>query len=84
MTHTPPYEVLDLTRRHVKAGCEALAEKVQTLRKCRLHVFGHIHEAYGAIVTKRKVGETEVDFVSVNAAMPDAVQAIIVDLRKEP
>ena len=46
MTHTPPYEILDWTMRGAKVGCEELRRVVDRIRP-KLHLFGHIHEAYG-------------------------------------
>ncbi|KAF9001952.1 Metallo-dependent phosphatase-like protein [Cyathus striatus] len=40
LTHTPPYMVLDETRRSKHAGCPILAERLMSLKSCRLHVFG--------------------------------------------
>mgnify|MGYP003676498896 FL=1 len=53
ITHTPPRSILDLTSLGENVGCEELARVVKTLG-LRLHVFGHIHEAYGI----RAIGET--------------------------
>ena len=53
ITHTPPRSILDMTSLGENVGCEELALTVENLRP-RLHVFGHIHEAYGI----RAVGET--------------------------
>jgi hypothetical protein len=50
LTHTPPYEVLDTTRRGKNAGCDVLAARLEELQACRLHLFGHIHEAHGAVI----------------------------------
>ncbi|KAI0295515.1 Metallo-dependent phosphatase-like protein [Russula brevipes] len=49
LTHTPPFGVLDLARRGVHAGCETLSATLGELKQCRMHVFGHIHEAHGAL-----------------------------------
>lgn len=48
LTHGPPLGILDriYDGRHV--GCEDLLHAVQA-RPPRLHVFGHIHEAYGEV-----------------------------------
>jgi predicted phosphohydrolase len=46
LTHGPPYGILDATFRGQLVGCEELLEVIGRLRP-RLHVFGHIHEAYG-------------------------------------
>jgi predicted phosphohydrolase len=45
VTHGPPQGCLDMTRRGEPVGCADLAAAVRRL-KPRLHVFGHIHEAY--------------------------------------
>ncbi|KAI0256504.1 Metallo-dependent phosphatase [Lactifluus subvellereus] len=76
LTHTPPYGVLDLARSEVRAGCETLSATLDELKQCKLHVFGHIHEAHGAIV------HGGVERVSVNAAIAGGYgQAVIVDLK---
>jgi len=46
ITHGPPHCVFDRTSRGENTGCEDLLQRVREL-KPRLHVFGHIHEAYG-------------------------------------
>ncbi|OCH93804.1 Metallo-dependent phosphatase [Obba rivulosa] len=80
LTHTPPHGICDVTRKGVPAGCKALAKRMQSkdLRQCRLHVFGHIHEAHGAVLTGIDGRD---DRTSVNAAMHAGEQAIIVDLK---
>ena len=48
ITHGPPYEILDMTNEGLRVGCENLIETLHRLQvKC--HVFGHIHESYGAV-----------------------------------
>lgn len=48
LTHGPPRGVLDTVfRRDEQAGCESLMRAVRRARP-QLHVFGHIHEGYGA------------------------------------
>jgi len=79
ITHTPPYRTLDKTRRGKYAGCETLSSRVNELRDCRMHVFGHIHEAAGFRVDK--IAGTEVPRVSVNAAIERSGSAIVVDLQ---
>lgn len=46
ITHGPPYQQLDLTINGDHAGCRNLSETLKTL-SVKLHIFGHIHEAYG-------------------------------------
>ncbi|KAH9997529.1 Metallo-dependent phosphatase-like protein [Russula vinacea] len=76
LTHTPPYGILDRASRGTHAGCQTLSATLEELGQCRMHVFGHIHEAHGAII--HEGGER----VSVNAAMAGGYgQAVIVDLK---
>ncbi len=46
LTHGPPHGILDRCFDGREVGCEALREAVFRVRP-RVHVFGHIHEAYG-------------------------------------
>jgi Icc-related predicted phosphoesterase len=62
VTHGPPFGVLDETVTGFKVGCEELGKKLKDL-KVKIHVFGHIHEAYGV----KKVGET----TFINASVLD-------------
>lgn len=61
LTHTPPYRILDKTRKGKHAGCKHLLAKLQELASCRLHVFGHIHEAFGAAFVPRTPVELDTD-----------------------
>ncbi|KAL5490195.1 hypothetical protein ACEPAI_5028 [Sanghuangporus weigelae] len=88
ITHTPPFGVLDKTRHGKLAGCRTLASRINSLSNCRLHVFGHIHEAHGVNIAKRIVSEPnrephQVDFISVNAACYSSEMPIIVDIKKD-
>ena len=53
VTHCPPYSVLDLVindrsnENGEMVGCQDLANRILSLKELRLHVFGHIHCAYG-------------------------------------
>ncbi|KZF19839.1 hypothetical protein L228DRAFT_270617 [Xylona heveae TC161] len=47
MTHGPPYGRMDATTRGENVGCPHLLRAVERCRP-RLHVFGHIHEGWGA------------------------------------
>ena len=66
---------MDKTKRMVRAGCGVLAGRLKELESCRLHVFGHIHEARGV-----KIGEE--DKVHVNAAIGSTMggRPVVVDL----
>lgn len=46
ITHGPPSKILDKTSSGRIVGCEDLLDKVLKI-KPKIHVFGHIHEAYG-------------------------------------
>eukprot|EP00736_Rhodelphis_marinus_P014242 Rmarinus@m.20050 len=60
VTHTPPLGHGDLTKRRKRAGCVDLLLEIEGRIKPKLHVFGHIHEGYGATTN----GET----VFINAS----------------
>lgn len=49
ITHCPPYGILDQTDTHQHEGCRDLLDIVQHQIQPCLHVFGHIHEAYGSL-----------------------------------
>ncbi len=53
VTHGPVFDILDITVRGQKVGCEDLLETVMQI-KPKVHICGHIHEAYG-IVDKAEV-----------------------------
>lgn len=55
ITHGPPYGILDKTIRGEKVGCMDLMNTIPTLKKLKLHVFGHIHEGYGSL----EIGQTQ-------------------------
>jgi Icc-related predicted phosphoesterase len=46
ITHGPPKGILDQVNNEQNVGCRDLLEKIKTLN-LKIHVFGHIHEAYG-------------------------------------
>jgi predicted phosphodiesterase len=48
VTHTPPMGIGDRTIIGQHVGCEELILAVQRVRP-KVHVFGHIHEAYGEV-----------------------------------
>ena len=51
ITHGPPHGILDRLPgpKREKVGCEALLERIHTLPRLRLHIFGHIHHSYGKV-----------------------------------
>jgi Icc-related predicted phosphoesterase len=48
ITHGPPFGILDTVVNEKHVGCKDLLKKVQELQP-KVHVFGHVHEAYGSI-----------------------------------
>ncbi|RDX46928.1 Metallo-dependent phosphatase [Lentinus brumalis] len=82
MTHTPPFGICDVTKRKKHAGCAELADRLthEDLQRCRLHVYGHIHEGHGAAAVAQSP-ENPSGRISVNAALPNKPLAIIVDLK---
>ena len=54
ITHGPPFSILDRNLYEMNVGCEELLKKLDDLKNLKLHIFGHIHEAYG-IVEKNNV-----------------------------
>lgn len=53
VTHGPPLRILDLNLDADHVGCGDLYDVVVKRVKPRLHVFGHIHNAYGAVAQGR-------------------------------
>lgn len=60
LTHGPPMGSLDRTNRGELVGCEELTKRLAELQ-VRIHVFGHIHEAYGTL----KLGQTQLYNASI-------------------
>ena len=53
LTHCPPYSIRDYSRLHgARLGCPALLDEIVTRVKPRIHLFGHMHECYGASLYK--------------------------------
>ncbi|KAH7889940.1 Metallo-dependent phosphatase-like protein [Phlebopus sp. FC_14] len=78
ITHTPPFSILDRTSKGKHAGCPVLSSRLEELKHCRLHVFGHIHESFGVNML---AGGSGVSLIFVNAAMAKSENAVVVDLR---
>ena len=62
VTHGPVHGILDRTFTGVNAGCKDLRDRLEQVQP-KLHVCGHIHEAYGV----QKIGST----TYVNASVCD-------------
>ncbi len=48
ITHGPVHGILDNTKSGQRAGCEDLLNRIKAI-KPKVHICGHIHEAYGII-----------------------------------
>lgn len=64
ITHGPPKGIGDRTWMGSQVGCDDLAERVKLIAP-RIHLFGHIHEAYG----KWHIGKTLFINASINASL---------------
>lgn len=76
LTHGPPAGILDRTVHGVDAGCEELLAALARVRP-RLHVFGHIHEAWG---TAERDGTRFVNASACDARYRPAHPPVVVDL----
>ena len=76
LTHGPPTNILDENTAGIRVGCAQLLARVLTIKPC-LHVFGHIHEAYGRL---EQGSTTFVNASTCNLRYEPVQAAIIVDL----
>ena len=76
LTHGPPAGILDRTAGGSEVGCADLLAAVSRARP-RLHVFGHIHEAYGRL---ERGGTTFVNASTCDRLYRPAHTPIVVDL----
>lgn len=67
ITHGPPSGFLDVTMEGRHEGCPRLRKEVLERVRPELHVFGHIHEAYG--VEQASAFRERTQTVFVNASM---------------
>lgn len=70
ITHGPVYGILDETVHGLNVGCEMLRNTVQNI-KPKVHICGHIHEAYGQIQTA--------DTLYINASVLDVRYRMVND-----
>lgn len=61
ITHGPARDMLDECKNGDRAGCPYLKDRLKNLKSLKLHVCGHIHEAYGQMETDSRL--------SVNASV---------------
>jgi predicted phosphohydrolase len=66
ITHTPPFGVLDRTAEGERVGCVDMRAMLARVRPA-LHVFGHIHAAYGSVIVRHADGASPTQ--CVNAAV---------------
>lgn len=71
VTHGPPLGVLDQNHMGKKCGSSALAKAVAD-KKPKVHVFGHIHEGYGALL-----GENGVSLNVAACGMDDRLEVFV-------
>jgi Icc-related predicted phosphoesterase len=76
ITHGPVYGILDNTNSGHSAGCEDLLNRVNAI-KPKLHICGHIHEAYGVI---KKSGATFINASVLNERYELVNEPIIFEL----
>ena len=69
ITHGPPLGILDTTIQQLQVGCEDLLKKVEKIQP-KLHVFGHIHEAFG-LETYGKTTYANASMVDINYRIRD-------------
>lgn len=75
ITHGPPYSILDASFRGTLTGCEDLLKTVQKISP-KLHIFGHIHEAYGQI---KKDNTLFVNASTLNLSYQVSNEPVIID-----
>lgn len=76
ITHGPPAGILDIVDDGTRVGCEDLRNEIRRVQP-RLHVFGHIHEAYGQI---EEEGTLFVNASSVNLRYNPVNEPILITL----
>lgn len=79
ITHGPPQNYGDKTYDGQVVGCEYLRDALVHRIKPKLHIFGHIHEAYG-VYTHPVVGTTFVNASVVNLNYQPVNAPIVIDL----
>jgi Icc-related predicted phosphoesterase len=77
LTHGPPYDILDETKRGDKPGCEDLLRRIWQLKQLRIHAFGHIHEGYGVL---EKNGVKFINAAVCNAQYAPVNPPIVVEI----
>ena len=70
ITHGPVFGVLDRTVHGLNVGCEMLKDAITNIHP-KVHICGHIHEAYGQYQSK--------DTVYINASVLDVKYRLVND-----
>lgn len=68
ITHTPPLQILDRNSDGHRCGSLSLRNELDNRIKPKLHIFGHIHEAYGQLLYKGMLENTS-DTLCVNCSI---------------
>ena len=76
ITHGPPFGLLDRTLTGSHVGCEELREAIGRI-KPTLHLFGHIHEAFGK---KTQSGTTFINASIMNVAYFPVNKPVLIEL----
>jgi Icc-related predicted phosphoesterase len=76
ITHGPPAGILDICTSGKREGCVDLAERIREISP-KLHLFGHIHEAYGCLSER---GTLYVNAAICNAGYRPANRPVVIDL----
>lgn len=76
ITHGPPAGILDLCDHGERVGCNDLLARVKELN-LKMHVFGHIHEAYGS---EEIAGTTFVNASSCNLGYHPKNKPIVIEI----
>jgi Icc-related predicted phosphoesterase len=77
VTHSPPINILDRTWSKENVGSPSLLAEIAGRIKPRVHVFGHIHEAYG---TAQRDGTTFVNACLCNQDYEPANNPVVVEI----
>lgn len=77
VTHSPPINILDETRSKENVGSPSLLAEIAERIRPKVHVFGHIHEAYG---TAQIDGTTFVNACLCNVNYELANNPIIIEI----
>lgn len=84
ITHGPPLGICDMNLGKVQAGCPELLTKVKEI-KPGIHLFGHIHEGYGTLVTDETlfINAASIDKVTKKLTNEPVVIALTQDLKTQ-